>query len=338
MTEKYVVITNKLELELMRMRSEGKFKLPSENDLASRFSCSRQTIRSSLEILKDRGLIEKRKGAGSFIVDDSLKSKSVYLITEDCDRYLSPALIQGLRAELPPKYQLYSFSTYGSYKTEAEMIKRAIEEKASAIIIEPLRDLIPNVNERLLKDAMDLLIPVIVINSSSGPSGVMRISPDFRAAGKELTRCLKEKGRKNIGCIFCSDSSSGMDEYKGYLESVPLFDDSRCLLISHKEEQEMISGKVSLLNRFVSEEAKDCDAVICQNGMIAHILTGLLSKAGMSVPSDIAVACFDNGYYSLPGGISMGYDNNLFSRKLARMVTNGDKDAVIPMRKVLETG
>ena len=137
MAEKYIVIADKLEIELKKMRSEGRMKLPSENSLSEQFSCSRQTVRAALDILKRAGLIEKRNGSGSYIVEESKKNKTVYFITEDCDRYLSPALISGLRSELTSsKYALKAFSTIGSGKEEAAAISRAISEKAAAIIID----------------------------------------------------------------------------------------------------------------------------------------------------------------------------------------------------------
>lgn len=323
MAEKYVVIANKLEIELKKMRSEGKLKLPSEQSLAEKNSCSRQTIRAALDILQKAGLIEKRTGSGSYIVEESKKNKTVFFITEDCDRYLSPSLIAGLRSELASsKYVLKAFSTFGSSKEETAILSRAITEKVAAVIIEPVRDLIPNANDRLIEDALSLRIPVVYLNSSAGPYGVVRITPDYREAGKSVTDELKAKGRKNIACIFCSESSAGMDEYKGYIGAVTTFDDSRCLLISHKEEKEIISGKDRILASFIDDVLAGCDAVICQNGMISHRLVSLLNKSGRSVPGDITVACFDNGYYSSNDSIlSAGYDNDLLCRKLAKTVS-----------------
>ena len=113
-----------------------------------------------------------------------------------------------------------------------------------------------------------------------------------------------------------------MDEYKGYIGAVPDFDEGRCLLIPHKEEKEIISGNDDILTSFAADVLADCDAVICQNGMICHRLVSLLDKSGRKAPDDITVACFDNGYYSSNDSIlSMGYDNDLLCRKLAKTVT-----------------
>lgn len=322
MAEKYIVIANKLELELKKMRTEGISRLPSENTLAEKYSCSRQTIRAALDILQKAGLIEKRTGSGSYIVEESNKNKTVYFITEDCDRYLSPLLIAGLRSALASsKYTLLTFSTYGSSKEEGVAISRAIKEKAAAVIIEPAHDLIPNANERLVEEALNARIPVIYLNSSCAPSGVITIAPDYREAGKNLADKLKGEGRRKTACIFCTDTSSGMDEYKGYIDSVSSFDESRCLLLSYKEEKEILEGNLNLLNTFINDVLSDCDSVICENGMIAHSLTGLLKKRGVSVPEIMTVACFDNGYYSEDSIVSMGYNNDSLCRKIAKTAT-----------------
>ena len=322
MAEKYIVIANKLELELKKMRAEGISRLPSENTLAEKYSCSRQTVRAALDILQKAGLIEKRTGSGSYIVEESHKNKTVYFITEDCDRYLSPALINGLRSVLASsKYSLAACSTFGSSKEEAAAITRAVKENAAAIIIEPVHDLIPNANERLVEEALNARIPVIYLNSSCAPSGVITIAPDYREAGKNLTDKLKGEGRRKTACIFCTDTSSGMDEYKGYIDSVSSFDESRCLLLSYKEEKEILEGNLNLLNTFINDVLPECDSVICENGMIAHSLAGLLKKRGVSVPEIMTVACFDNGYYSEDSIVSMGYDNDSLCRKIAKTAT-----------------
>jgi LacI family transcriptional regulator len=203
-----------------------------------------------------------------------------------------------------------------------------VKEKAAAIIIEPVHDLIPNANERLVEEALNARIPVIYLNSSCAPSGVITIAPDYREAGKNLTDKLKGEGRRKTACIFCTDTSSGMDEYKGYIDSVSSFDESRCLLLSYKEEKEILEGNLNLLNTFINDVLPECDSVFCENGMIAHSLTGLLKKRGVSVPETMTVACFDNGYYSEDSIVSMGYDNDSLCRKIAKTAVALAEDGI----------
>ncbi|MCQ2503233.1 MAG: substrate-binding domain-containing protein [Saccharofermentans sp.] len=343
MTSKYTAITNELELLLRRMRAEGKNKLPSEQELAAGYSCSRQTVRTALDVLVERGLIVKKNGSGSYLADDVSCNKQIYFITEDADRYRTPALIAGLRDELDAAgYKLKVFATGGCTGSEREVLDLALKEHPVAMITEPVHDLLPDPNQRLIEKNIASGIPVIYLNSSHVPSGCLYVAPENVSSGRMLTNCLIKEGHRRIACIFRMDSSSGTDGYQGYIDALAdagmRFDESRCLLLSYRDEKEILSGKCRLLQQFIVSSLKDCDAVICQNGIIAYTLSGLLAKEGMSAPDDITVACFDGSYpYDLSARmISLEYDNDLLCRKLANTAVTlarggAASDVVIPM-------
>ncbi|MGI8313545.1 trehalose operon repressor [Halobacillus mangrovi] len=71
MKNKYLVIYN----ELVRMIQRGKFQpgktLPSEHELTSSFTTSRETIRKALSLLAQNGYIQKVRGKGSVVLDQS---------------------------------------------------------------------------------------------------------------------------------------------------------------------------------------------------------------------------------------------------------------------------
>ena len=341
MAEKYLVIAGKLELELKRMRSEGKTKLPSEQDLCKEYSCSRQTVRSALDVLLKKGLIIKRCGAGSFIADEAFSSRTVFFMTEDCDRYQSPALISGIKEQLAlKKYQLTAFSTGGSYQTEKQILSRVSEERPAALIIEPCSDLIPDPNTRTVEEINGTGVPVIYCNSYLGE---VHVAPDNAEAGRMLTKHLLDTGRKKIGGIFRMDESSGRERYQGYIDALldagAVFDESGCLLLTRKEEKDIISGNDRKFSVFVDNDLFGFDAVICQNGMVAHQLVNMLRGRGVSIPEDIAVACFDNSYYSEigeDGMISAGYDTESMCRLLAKTAValaegRSAKSVVVPV-------
>ncbi|WP_034450579.1 GntR family transcriptional regulator [Butyrivibrio sp. AE2032] len=345
MAEKYTVVVNKLELELKRMRAEGKTKLPSEKELCSTFSCSRQTVRTALEILEAKGLIVKRRGSGSYLADDTARNMTVFYITDDCDRYQNPALISGLKTELAASgYELKTFSSSGRSSEEAAAIKRAIGERAAAVIIEPSRDLIPGPVTRLIEEAFDSRIPVIWCNAAYPPEGTFCVAPDYRRGGKKITDQFKENGRRKTACVFRMDSSQGREGYEGYIDSVfgtdlP-FEDYGALLLTYDQEKEIISGRDEVLSAFLDKVSSYYDALVCQNGMLAHQAICLLRKKGISVPEDITIACFDSGCYYRDYGDGMtalGYDNGVLCKALAKTAVSlaegrSAKDVTIPLK------
>ena len=321
MAGKYLVITDKLELELKKMRSEGRSRLPSEKELSERFSCSRQTVRASLDILQQKGLIEKRKGSGSYLADGFIKNKTIYFMTEDCDRYRSSFIITGLREKLVSSgYELKPFSSGGSINGEKEVLSQVIAVRPSVLIIEPSRDLVPNPNIRITEEIRSLGIPVIYCNSSLGD---IHITADSAAGAKKLTDLMTGSGRKKTACIFRYDDSSGHDFYSGYIDAVfdsgSVFDEEGSLPLSYEEEKDIISGRDKRLGVFAEKIISGFDAVICHNRVSALRLIQILDKKGISVQEDIAVACFDNmnGFPGTDGMISLEYDNDICCRALA---------------------
>ena len=63
----YEQIADRLEEIILGEDMREEDKLPSEQALADKFNVSRNVIRESLKILKERGLIDSRNGTGSYI-------------------------------------------------------------------------------------------------------------------------------------------------------------------------------------------------------------------------------------------------------------------------------
>ena len=57
-----------LSAEIQATDLEGPVRMPSENELATRFGVNRHTIRQALSSLQDRGLVQIEQGRGTFIV------------------------------------------------------------------------------------------------------------------------------------------------------------------------------------------------------------------------------------------------------------------------------
>lgn len=69
MKNKYLIIFEELEAAIYSGKYPANTILPSENELAEQFKTSRETIRKSLNILAQKGYIQKMKGKGSLVLD-----------------------------------------------------------------------------------------------------------------------------------------------------------------------------------------------------------------------------------------------------------------------------
>lgn len=63
----YIQIRESLRAEITSGNLKRGEQLPSENELAARYSVSRMTIRESIEDLVDEGLLYRRHGVGTFV-------------------------------------------------------------------------------------------------------------------------------------------------------------------------------------------------------------------------------------------------------------------------------
>ena len=65
----YEQLVSKLEGQIISGELQSGDKLPSENTLAKENNVSRVTVRQALKLLSEMGLIETRKGIGSFVTE-----------------------------------------------------------------------------------------------------------------------------------------------------------------------------------------------------------------------------------------------------------------------------
>lgn len=63
----YEDVAGRLEEEILFSDYKDQEKLPSEQELAEKYNVSRNVVRESLKLLKERGLVESRNGLGSYI-------------------------------------------------------------------------------------------------------------------------------------------------------------------------------------------------------------------------------------------------------------------------------
>ena len=73
-------------------------KLPSEHQLAKRFGVSRSVVREAVSGLASRGMLERRQGAGTFVVDAPVSGFALFEI--DCNNLADTAKLLEIRSGL----------------------------------------------------------------------------------------------------------------------------------------------------------------------------------------------------------------------------------------------
>lgn len=342
MAIKYKWLADRLREQIKEYTRQGMSRLPSEQELCRRYRVSRQTVRAALSLLAEEGLIDKKRGSGSYITGLSADpSRNVIgLLVPNDQYYRYPQRINDIGSALARAgFSHKILSTDGRRDQERKILLSLLESPLRGIIAEPVQSALPNPNVSLYRRLMDKGTEILFVDSVyPGLSQVPCVKGDDLLGAELLVEYLVQQGHTAIGGIFQMDDLCGTERYQGFLDSMQRYglevpDEHICWFST----QNVIKLYKNLDAAFLSEMAKSslrsCTAVICHNDLIAWALTRELTLAGYRLPEDLAVAAFDATYLSSSGLVAaatLAHTPPAPDARIARMMT--DKLKGLPVR------
>lgn len=274
-------------------------KLSSENELSRQFDISRQTVRTAMGILEERGVLRRVKGSGTYVNDrrkESLEQRSrIAVVTTYVDSYIFPKIIQGIEEVLFERgYSVQIAFTNNTPEREKSVLSDIISrDDVAGIIVEGTKSGLPNPNIPFYRTLQERNIPILFINTFYPELDVPHVSLDDVQAARKAVEYLVEKGHRDIGAILKLDDGQGRQRYLGYLQAMDQaglsVTDSRMVWIDTDEAKQLAYCTDKILNRLES-----CSALFCYNDQIAFQLVRLLDDHGIRVPEDVAVISIDD--------------------------------------------
>lgn len=309
---KYSLVAEELRRLCVQLKRQGNDRLPSEQALCLRFSCSRQTIRAALAQLEQEGLICKKRGSGSFLADGRQRPDDrVVLLIPDENEYLYPGLIRELRPRLAAQgLRLICRNTADSHARERALLLELLRDPPAAVLLEPIGERFPNPNEELLKQFALAGIPLVCLfGAYAGAAEAAVVTEADRDGAALLVDHLADRGHRRIGGLFRCDDSRGYARCAGMLQrcaELGLTGEARDFAwLNTEDRRRIVDGDAELLRLFLRQRWYDCSAVICQNDELAYHLIRELERLGRRIPGDMAVASFDNSYYASAGSVGI---------------------------------
>ncbi len=312
MAAKYRQLADFLRSEAMKILEGGGDRMPTEMEISSRYSVSRQTVRNALHMLEEEGLIERRQGSGSYIkpqknADDL---RQIALVTTFIDDYIFPTILHDAQSIFAKNgYSTLVYATENSVGRERDVLTELLGKNISAILIEGSRSALPTPNAGLFASFRRKGIPVVFLHGmySNLPDFPCVLDDNF-SGGFQAAQYLIDKGHSRIAGIFKSDDAQGPARYHGVISAMTAagirIHDSAFCWYDTEDRKAIVSGKgVERLERFIDSRLRSCSAVICYNDEIAYTLTRLMLEKGIRIPEDIAVVSFDNSFYSQIGAV-----------------------------------
>lgn len=304
---KYETLSKQLTELISRNLEQGITTLPTEAAIAEQYRVSRQTVRASLALLKQNGLIESRQGSGSYATGlfPNVSQNVIPILIASSQEYIYPHLLTDIRSFLASSgYQLQVHPTDNDTFTERQLLLSLLKTPPRGLIVEGSKSALPTPNadlyEKLKASGTRLLF---LHNKYEALPDEICIKDDNYYGGYLLANHLAGLGHTRIAGIFKTDDLQGPERYYGAaccLRDLNLdLSDSRVGWFSSSDIENLEKKQnTRFLAAYIREHLTGCTAVICYNDEIAYWLIKELSYAGIHVPRDISVVCFDNSYLS----------------------------------------
>jgi len=300
---KHVVLSHWIKDNIINGTFKVGEKIPSENELAARFSYSRQTVRQATSNLVAEGILVREQGSGTFVSNTNKKVPSektmrVGVITTYLDDYIFPSIIHGIEEVLTDNgYTMTLGITHNKPSDEENCLLQMMQSGVDGLIVEGTKSALPNANSRLYGQLKENNIPTVFINGYYNNYSNSYIVMDDIKAGGMVTDILSDNGHTKIGGIFKSDDIQGLRRYEGLQNSLKknkltLLDKS-ILWYTTEDYSYFFEGSMDAI---ILERFEDVTAVVCYNDQIAAALIRLLKRNGKSVPEDISIVSFDNSF------------------------------------------
>ena len=300
MQKKYERIVSWVQTEIENRALSRRDKLPSENELMERFRVSRQTVRRAMEELTEKGVVEGRRGSGTYVTVNTRryaagKEIRIAVMLTYVDTYIFPSIIKGIESVLSSEgCTLQIAMTDNAVEKERMLLKEFIHtQSVDGIIAETVKSALPNPNMELYREIENMGIPVLFVNSYYKELDIPHISMDDRKAGYLAAKHLAECGHTRIGGIFKADDGQGHLRYAGYtdalMEQEIKIRGDQVIWIDSEELRTMGEESTKFLKRL-----KGCTACVCYNDETAYKIVEIFRKAGHRVPEDLSVVGIDN--------------------------------------------
>ncbi len=307
MAIKYKLLADKLREKIKLDIKNGIQKLPTEEELSKKYKVSRQTVRQALTLLEQTGLIEKRKGSGSYItglLPEEDKNVITLILCSD-QEYIYPNLIDDIKRTLfSVGYSLDVYATNNHLYEERHILESLIKKRPRGIIVEGSKSALPNMNVDLYRQLQFNGAKLVFLhNTYRNFEEVDYVKDDNRGGSYALVKHFYELGHRKIGGIFHNDDLQGLERFQGFMEAMrdlKLFVDDDQVAWFHTADYDAIrqNQNSKFLSNILPNLIRNCSAILVYNDEIAYWVIRELYKTNSNSYEELALASFDNTYLS----------------------------------------
>ena len=346
---KYLQVADTLRQEI----AEGVFRdgqtLMTEEELRMRFDVSRQTIRQAISLLEADGLVDRRRGSGTYVRHGPRRRQGIIhvgVITTFITDYIFPSIAQGIESVLNENGAVLSLNAmYHDVKTERNILERMLDEPVDGLIMEGCRTAKETPNKDVLAKFAQRNIPVLFVNGYyPGMEHMPHVVMDDYSGGRMAAKTALDKGYTRPAGLFKTDDLQGKERLNGFLDELHArgieVPEERLLCFSTEERNDLFdSAKGQALQDLLVRHEADC--LVCYNDIFAsQFMTSLMAK-GLKIPEELGIIGFDNATFSAmlhPALTTLGHPKDrlgaLAAQKILRMIA-GERESSVNMNWTL---
>ncbi len=308
---KYLKIVNWIKKQIADGTLTVGDKLQSENELSEFFSLSRQTVRQATSILENDGVLERRRGSGTYVASTRIVQRAVTMtigvITTYLDDYLFPRVIQGIDRVLTSNgYSMQLAITYNKVENEMKILEMMLAKGVDGLIVEPTKSGLPNINMELYRQIKRQGIPCVFFHATYQGMHFPSVAMDDYACGQAAAAYLVERNHKNIAGLFKSDDIQGHLRYAGCAgelkkNKMTLKEDSIVWFTTEDLDVDVLGS----FEQRVLRRIEGCSAIICYNDQVALKVADLLLRIGIRVPEEVSIISFDDSSLATVGPVDL---------------------------------
>jgi len=304
---KYQQVFERLSRDILAGKYKAGQKLPSEAALVRQFGTSRITVGRAVRELKERGLVERIAGSGTYVRERTIGEGGALfglLIPDLGETEIFEPICQGMAgAPQATQHALLWGHTESTRATKEEqalkLCHQYVERNVSGVFFAPL-ELTPakdETNQAIVKALEKARIPIVLLDRCIMPfpkrSKHDLVGIDNRRAGYLITEHLLKLGCRRIVFVAYSNGASTVEaRVAGFREAlfsygVPLEADSVQRLASITEAE--LKGLLDSLRP---------EAFVCVNDRTAGLLMHTALGLGYQVPRDLRIVGIDDVEYA----------------------------------------
>lgn len=300
-----------LRTEILDSQYGNEGRLPSEAQLVTRFGTSRPTIARALRTLQEEQLVERRAGAGTFVIPSNRRNnrttrgaKTLAMLIPDLR---NTEIFQQIAGEIASLARVKSYSVLWGGSSEPkldddtslqhgeELAEQFIEQRVDGVFFTPyeLVEGKSRANRRMAQILHDAGIPLIMLDRDYMPfpqrGAFDVVGIDNVAGGFALGEHLLKLGAKRICFVHPAHSAATIGARIAGVRAA--IDTHGAVWDQHSVFEGDASDPV-----FIRKVINQCrpDAIVGSNDHTAALLCQSLAKLEIKVPQEVRIVGFDD--------------------------------------------